>query len=248
MRFEAFFLLITLFISLPVMAQDESWKAFTLNELIEQHQQRENPYLRFLDESSMSMGLYVLKAGAQDGQSPHRLDEVYYIVEGKAVLTAGEHEIPVEQGSIVYVKAEVSHKFHSIEKDLKVLVVFPTIATDPLAPIQESYSLSMYEPDVINRNSWSQILDVPSIELGYYTFRRQLARADTTEVYNRDIVIMVTKGSGTLKIGGAGTIGTATKDIDLKPGSIVYLESSTAHSFESEKEGFGALILYEKRN
>ena len=40
MRFEAFFLLITLFISLPVMAQDESWKEFTLNELIEQHQQR----------------------------------------------------------------------------------------------------------------------------------------------------------------------------------------------------------------
>ncbi|MCG8606393.1 cupin domain-containing protein [bacterium] len=52
--------------------------------------------------------------------SPHWLDEVYYIVLGRAMLEVGKDEIPAQPGLAVYVRAEVKHRFHSISEDLQV--------------------------------------------------------------------------------------------------------------------------------
>ena len=37
-------------------------------------------YLEFLRDSSMSAGFYVVAAGSEDQQSPHKEDELYYVV------------------------------------------------------------------------------------------------------------------------------------------------------------------------
>ena len=72
----------------------------------------------------LSMGLYVLPAGGTDSQSPHTEDEVYYVVNGKAMIRVGAEDRDVGAGSIVYVAKNVEHRFHSIEEELKVLVFF----------------------------------------------------------------------------------------------------------------------------
>ena len=68
-------------------------------------------------------GLYMLKAGVEDRQRPHDTDEVYYVVSGKSKFMAGGKEVEAKAGSILFVKAEVEHRFFDIEEDL-VLVVF----------------------------------------------------------------------------------------------------------------------------
>jgi mannose-6-phosphate isomerase-like protein (cupin superfamily) len=70
----------------------------------------------------LSVGLYTLRAGAVDSQSPHREDEVYYAVRGRAMLhvTGGEH--PVRPGTVLFVPAGAVHRFHDIEEDLVLLV------------------------------------------------------------------------------------------------------------------------------
>jgi mannose-6-phosphate isomerase-like protein (cupin superfamily) len=45
-------------------------------------------YLEFLRIPAMSAGLYVLAAGEKDPQSPHREDEMYYVVRGRSQLEA----------------------------------------------------------------------------------------------------------------------------------------------------------------
>ena len=70
------------------------------------------------------MGLYVLPAGGTDSQSPHTEDEVYYVVNGKAMIRVRAEDRDVGAGSIVYVAKNVEHRFHSIEEELKVLVFF----------------------------------------------------------------------------------------------------------------------------
>lgn len=82
------------------------------------------PYLEFLRTASLSAGLYKLAAGASDPQRPHTEDEVYHVLEGAAHLWVGEGNLPVGAGSVAFVSAGVEHCFHSIEEDLKVLVVF----------------------------------------------------------------------------------------------------------------------------
>ncbi len=81
-------------------------------------------YLEFLRSDSMSVGLYVLPAGAVDGQLPHAEDEVYIVITGSAQFTAGKETRPVNPGQTIYVPAGVQHRFHDIEADMQLIVVF----------------------------------------------------------------------------------------------------------------------------
>lgn len=98
--------------------------AFDLARLLEDQNALAKPYFEFLRKPSLSMGIYRLAEGASDLQSPHREDEVYVVLEGKARISVGEEDRPVEKGSIVFVERTVPHRFHSIEEDLRVLVFF----------------------------------------------------------------------------------------------------------------------------
>jgi quercetin dioxygenase-like cupin family protein len=97
---------------------------FDLAALSEQLRRFDDSYLEFLRVPSLSAGLYTLPAGGIDPQSPHHEDEVYLVLEGRAVLRVGDEDRPVAKGSIVFVAKEDEHGFHSIAEDLIVLVFF----------------------------------------------------------------------------------------------------------------------------
>jgi len=86
-------------------------------------------YEEFLRVDSMSAGLYVLEAGAEDPQSPHQQDEIYYVVSGRATVTVAGEDRPVEPGSVVFVAARAEHRFHSIDERLELLVLFAPAET-----------------------------------------------------------------------------------------------------------------------
>jgi quercetin dioxygenase-like cupin family protein len=81
-------------------------------------------YHEFLRVPSMSAGLYVLPAGGTDPQKPHHEDEMYYVVRGRGRFMAGEQDWEVSTGSVIFVPAEVAHRFHNIAEELAVLVFF----------------------------------------------------------------------------------------------------------------------------
>ena len=73
----------------------------------------------------MSAGIYVLPAGSIDAQSPHRQDELYYVVKGRARMRAGAEDRSLEPGRIVFVAAHVEHRFYDIEEELTSLSFSP---------------------------------------------------------------------------------------------------------------------------
>ena len=98
--------------------------AFDMSEIVDGHQKNGELYHEFLRAERLSVGLYVLAAGATDPQVPHTEDEIYYIVSGSGTIeVAGEHRL-ASAGSVIYVDAHVDHRFHSITADLSVIVVF----------------------------------------------------------------------------------------------------------------------------
>lgn len=98
--------------------------AFEISQLIIEQQSSGKSYLEFLRVPSLSVGLYTLPAGGTDPQQPHSEDEVYYIVEGQGFIRVGQEDRAVETGTIVFVAANVEHRFHTISEDLKILVFF----------------------------------------------------------------------------------------------------------------------------
>jgi mannose-6-phosphate isomerase-like protein (cupin superfamily) len=104
----------------PVTIMD----AFELPELLDERARSGNAYLEFLRVPDLSAGLYRLPAGGADPQSPHTEDEVYYVVSGRAQIRVADEDRLVQAGSVVYVAKNVTHRFHSIEEELTVLVFF----------------------------------------------------------------------------------------------------------------------------
>jgi quercetin dioxygenase-like cupin family protein len=101
----------------------------SLPEIEEQRTESGKDYREFLRVPAMSAGLYVLPAGATDQQKPHREDEVYYLVRGKARFKAGPEDREVSAGSVIFVGAQVGHRFYDIEEELAVLVFFAPAET-----------------------------------------------------------------------------------------------------------------------
>ena len=97
---------------------------FETAHLIDEQDRAKQSYLEFLRVPSISAGLYSLPAGSIDTQEPHTEDEIYYVISGRASFRAGSEDRSVSAGTILYVKALVEHRFHSISEDLRVLVIF----------------------------------------------------------------------------------------------------------------------------
>ena len=96
----------------------------SINEVDRQRAQNAKLYREFLRVPSMSSGLYVLPAGATDPQRPHHEDEMYYVIRGQARFQAGEQDKEVSAGSVLFVAAEVEHRFYDVVEELAVLVFF----------------------------------------------------------------------------------------------------------------------------
>ncbi len=103
------------------MAKQEEF--FEIDELERKRGQAGKSYLEFLRIPAMSAGVYTLPAGGVDSQKPHREDEMYYVVRGRARMRAGQENRTVRQGSVIFVAAGVEHRFYDIEEELVVLGV-----------------------------------------------------------------------------------------------------------------------------
>jgi mannose-6-phosphate isomerase-like protein (cupin superfamily) len=99
-------------------------KVFEYDEVSRAQSKSGDTYLQFLNEGSLSLGLYVLPAGSTDTQSPHTEDEVYYVVSGRATVEVAAERRPVQPGSMIFVAKEVDHRFVDIEETLSLLVFF----------------------------------------------------------------------------------------------------------------------------
>jgi len=101
----------------------------TIADLEKRQSQEGNRYVEFLRVPAMSAGLYALPAGGTDLQRPHRQDEIYYVISGRARFQADKEDQEIRAGSVLFVSAGVVHRFYDITEDLAVLVVFAPAET-----------------------------------------------------------------------------------------------------------------------
>ena len=97
---------------------------FHIDDLSLQRSKKGKSYLEFLRVPAMSAGIYVLPKGGADPQKPHREDEMYYVVRGRAHMQIGSGHAEVRPGSVIFVEAELEHRFYDIQEELEVLVFF----------------------------------------------------------------------------------------------------------------------------
>jgi mannose-6-phosphate isomerase-like protein (cupin superfamily) len=99
-------------------------KSFHLDALLSKMRHENAAWLEFLRAGSFSMGVYCLKAGELDLQSPHSEDEIYYVLSGRGKFQADSEERLAKPGAIFFVERLVEHRFFDIQEDLTALVFF----------------------------------------------------------------------------------------------------------------------------
>ena len=109
------------------VSDEDAWAIFEEAELLEKLKESGRPYLPFLNNETMSCGIYRLESGVEDGQQPHKMDEVYYTLAGKAKFEADGDKMEVKPGTILFVAAHADHRFYDIEEDLELLVFFSKV-------------------------------------------------------------------------------------------------------------------------
>ncbi|MDW3191146.1 MAG: cupin domain-containing protein [Cytophagales bacterium] len=97
---------------------------FSIDQLEKELQDSGRPWLPFLQGENVLAGLYFLNAGSEDNQQPHETDEIYYVLSGAAMFEVDDEKRPVKAGDVLFVKADINHRFYDIEEDLKLLVFF----------------------------------------------------------------------------------------------------------------------------
>jgi mannose-6-phosphate isomerase-like protein (cupin superfamily) len=102
---------------------------FQIEDLEKQRHGSGKRYFEFLRVPAMSAGVYILPPGGKDPQSPHKEDELYYVVRGKASMQVASEARSVSAGSVIFVAAAVEHHFFDVKEELVVLVFFAPAET-----------------------------------------------------------------------------------------------------------------------
>jgi mannose-6-phosphate isomerase-like protein (cupin superfamily) len=97
---------------------------FQIDDLGRQRATAGKPYFEFLRVPAMSAGVYVIPKGGVDAQKPHHEDEMYYVLRGRGRMQIGSTHSEVRTGSLIFVKAELEHRFYDVDEELEVLVFF----------------------------------------------------------------------------------------------------------------------------
>jgi mannose-6-phosphate isomerase-like protein (cupin superfamily) len=98
--------------------------AFTLDDLATETRRSGQRFHEFLRVDSLSCGMYILPGGGEDDQIPHQQDEVYVVAKGTGQILVGDETQAVGPGSIIFVAANVEHRFFDFSDDLEILVLF----------------------------------------------------------------------------------------------------------------------------
>ena len=99
---------------------------------------KQHPYgddmMRMIDVGSMNAGVSLLRY--QKSTAPRTtaiihsdVPEVYYVISGRGHMKVGNENQSVNAGSVIFVAANVEHRFHDIEEELTVLVFFAPAET-----------------------------------------------------------------------------------------------------------------------
>ncbi len=216
-----------------------SWLAFDLAEIEQRHAGTGRDYFEFLDEQSMNAGLYLVEAGEDDHQSPHALDEIYYVVRGRADFFADGDILQTGAGDVIYVRSGIEHRFQNITDTLETIVVFVSFEPSTDDPAWCIFHwIDQVQGENPDENVWNDFLEVSTLTTGLYMLPATLG-GDEVLTHEIDEINIVIEGKAGFSMG--------EDEIEVGPGSIVYVHNGVGHKFHSLTGDFKVIILFAKQ-
>jgi mannose-6-phosphate isomerase-like protein (cupin superfamily) len=193
-------------------------------------------FSELLDIDSMKVGVYQLQRASSDPQDSHQWDEVYVVLKGDGVLHTSESDTPVTEGSIVFVRGGVSHRFEQIVDPLTVVVLFAKASggLDELSVFAADATSLAGNPSP-TANLWRRFIKSPSLTGGAYLLPLQRG-GDRSQTHQVDELNVVISGTGVLHAG--------SDDFPYGPGSLIFVPAQVGHAFHDLGAASVVLIFW----
>lgn len=215
-----------------------SLRTFTIAELSDEFNDLGVSDLVFLDEETM-LGTYVeLNIGESTSPSSMDGDQVYYFVEGEVIMNIEGQVLNISAESAVFVAANSAKNIVSVGGSAKIIIM--ELKAEP-AQSQSPFSVftraQMEAPRNPNQNIWNPFLNRETVTFGLYMLPEALG-GDSRLVHNFDELNIITRGSSRFQ--------TDDGDVEVMPGSIVFVKEGNGHWFNSLDGDHDILILWNK--
>ncbi len=212
--------------------------AYTVSDLSSQLEDLGISELLFLNESTMS-GTYIELSigGALHNTNPNR-DQVYYFFEGGGIMNIEGIEVLIENEMAVYVAANYNRSITSITSNAKIIRTELKQETPQSSNPFLKYTWEQMEaPRNPNSNVWNPFLNQESVIFGLYMLP-QILGGDSRLEHDFDELNIITRGSSLFH--------TDDGDIQVSPGSIVFVKEGNGHEFNNLESNHDILIQWNK--
>jgi mannose-1-phosphate guanylyltransferase len=94
----------------------------SISELVDQLESSDRHYVEVLTEDSIQAEL--ARYPNPEPKTPHKEDELYFIISGSGMVHVGSETHAVEEGDVVFVEQGLEHDFFDVDEEITALVVF----------------------------------------------------------------------------------------------------------------------------
>ena len=211
---------------------------FSVSELSDQLSAQGGTSLIFLDESTMSSSFMELSPGESTDSSTVDRDQVYYFFEGNVIMNIEGQVVNIEEESAVFIAANSSRSITSVTTNSRIIITELKLV---ISQTQEPFSIftraEMEAPRNPNQNVWNPFLNEGSVIFGLYMLP-QLVGGDNRLVHGFDELNIITRGSSRFE--------TDEGDVQVEPGSLVFVREGNGHAFNMLNSDIDILILWNK--
>ncbi|MEM7085991.1 MAG: hypothetical protein AAF489_07405 [Bacteroidota bacterium] len=213
--------------------------AFTVDDLSDQLEALGETSFVFLDVFRMTGTFVELPQGATTEETSVNRDVIYYFYKGSAVMLIEGEEVAVAEESAILVTANSRRSIVSVTSDVQII---ETKINTGLSQIQGSFVMhtraQMEAPRSPDQNVWNPFIDEESVIFGLYMLP-QAVGGDTRLVHDFDELNIVTRGFSRFL--------TDEGEVQLEPGSIVYVREANGHAFKNLSSDTDVLILWNRQ-
>jgi mannose-6-phosphate isomerase-like protein (cupin superfamily) len=105
------------------MSADRPESRLTIEGALERLGRAGDPtWITLFEHGSLEIEIY--RPRGVDAQTPHDQDEVYVVIAGKGDFVVDGRRQPFEPGEVLFVRANVPHRFENFSADFATWVVF----------------------------------------------------------------------------------------------------------------------------
>jgi mannose-6-phosphate isomerase-like protein (cupin superfamily) len=210
---------------------------FEVAEIDDLSTQLTDGYVMAFEKPSMSVAFIELFATQVSGRPQSTSDEVFFVFEGSGKLMIGDAEQTLSKGDAVIVEGNFESKI-TTNSSIQVVVASVNESGFTAAGGFKHYLASeISSMKTAGSNSWNPFLQQSNVLFGMYSLPQAIG-GDQSLTHSWDELNIVTSGGSRFSVGD--------QTIDVKRGSIVFLDKGNGHFFDQLSADIDIMILWEQ--